>query len=144
MVELRGDRGLASRIRLGRKLKGWTQEELGRQTGLAAAYIGQIEACHHMPGRNALLRIAKALGDTVDYLLRGSSTAAEVGGVSLETLVLELIEKLGPEQLQHLRTLTPKEARELIDKAQLRAFRAAQRKAKEDRKPVPSDPADSR
>lgn len=59
----------ASRLRAARRDKGYTQYELSRLTGISERYIGRYESGKSMPTSIYLLRIAKALGVSPNYLL---------------------------------------------------------------------------
>ena len=52
-----------------RKTKGWTQEELAKQTGLHRTYIGSIERIERNVSLINVDKIAKALGVNVKNLL---------------------------------------------------------------------------
>lgn len=52
---------LGNKIRALRKLKGYTQEELGEKSGVSYKFIGEIERGVVNPSLNSLVHIAKAL-----------------------------------------------------------------------------------
>ncbi len=58
------------RMRRLRRAKGWTQMDLAKKSDLTQAFISQLEAgLQKNPGVASLLRIAKALGVTLEELL---------------------------------------------------------------------------
>jgi len=60
-----------------RRRKGWSQEELAKQAGVAKGTIGGIEAENEWPATWEILdKIAVALGVTIDYLLRATGAIA--------------------------------------------------------------------
>lgn len=73
------DPGIGSRVRAARQRRGWSREALAFHAGISWSAITQLEA-----GRRRNLRpstvaaLAGALGVTVDYLVSGSATTAEM------------------------------------------------------------------
>ncbi len=73
------DLGIGSRVRAARQRRGWSREALAFHAGISWSAITQLEA-----GRRRNLRpstvaaLAGALGVTVDYLVSGSDTTAEM------------------------------------------------------------------
>lgn len=61
---------IGTRIIQLRNQKGWTQEQLGEKTGLAASYLSRIENRHIEPRPNTLRRIALALGVPVSEVFQ--------------------------------------------------------------------------
>jgi len=53
-----------------RKKKGWSQEELGRQSNLHRTYIGSIERSERNVSLINVEKLAKALNTTIEKLLR--------------------------------------------------------------------------
>lgn len=49
-------------VRERRKAKGWTQERLAEEAGIAAIQVGFVERGENVPKLTLILRIAKALG----------------------------------------------------------------------------------
>ena len=62
-------RRFAARLREVRKSRGLTQAELGDRAGVAASYVGRLEAGGAAPGIDLVQRLATALGTTVHDLL---------------------------------------------------------------------------
>ncbi len=69
----RGDarEGLGERVRRLRTARGWTQEQLARQAGLSKSAISEAESETTQPRGPNLVRIASALGASIDFLLTG-------------------------------------------------------------------------
>ncbi len=57
------------KIRLVRKEKGWSQQELAKVAGLNWTIINRYENRKAFPNGESLLKLAKALGVTADFLL---------------------------------------------------------------------------
>lgn len=57
-----------NRIKLARVEKGWSQEELAQRVEVTRQTIGLIEAGNYNPTLNLCLKIARALGKTLDTL----------------------------------------------------------------------------
>lgn len=54
---------------------GLPQKELARQAGISVTYLSEIENDKRRMGSDALLRLADALGVSMDYLVKGEETA---------------------------------------------------------------------
>ena len=65
---------IAEKIRGIRKLKKLTQADLAELTGFAVSHISHLETGRKRTSLDALIRIANALGVTVDQLLEGNQT----------------------------------------------------------------------
>jgi transcriptional regulator with XRE-family HTH domain len=63
---------IAEKIRKIRKLKKLTQADLAEMTGFAVSHISHLEIGRKKVSLDALVRIANALGVTVDHLLEGN------------------------------------------------------------------------
>ncbi|MEK4841556.1 helix-turn-helix domain-containing protein [Bacillus sp. FSL L8-0152] len=57
------------RVKALRKMKGWTQDELGAAVGLKKATISGIENNKRNRGEKSISKFAEVLGCTADYLL---------------------------------------------------------------------------
>ncbi|HZR82578.1 MAG TPA: helix-turn-helix transcriptional regulator [Candidatus Binatia bacterium] len=64
------------RIREVRAKREMTQDELARASGISNGFLSDIENNNRNVSSQALLRIANALGASVDYLLRGETGGA--------------------------------------------------------------------
>lgn len=62
---------MGDRIRALRKQRGWTLDQLADASELTKGFLSQVENGKAQATGRVLLRIAKALGASVDYLLRG-------------------------------------------------------------------------
>jgi transcriptional regulator with XRE-family HTH domain len=63
---------MGKRIRRARKIKGFTQEHLAEICFLSAAHMGHIERGTRLPSLEAVFRVSKALGISMDYLMNTS------------------------------------------------------------------------
>jgi transcriptional regulator with XRE-family HTH domain len=61
---------LAIRIRLLRRDRGWSQEELAERSRISARYIGQLERHHASPSVDVLEQIANAFSVSPAELLK--------------------------------------------------------------------------
>lgn len=67
---------IGKRIKAARKKKGYTQEELASITNLSQPHIGHVEVGRSKIALPALIKIANALGTTVDALLYDNTTVS--------------------------------------------------------------------
>lgn len=65
---------IAEKIRKIRTVKKLTQADLAEMTGFAVSHISHLETGRKKVSLEALIRIANALGVTVDQLLEGNQT----------------------------------------------------------------------
>ncbi len=63
--------GFGERVRRLRIERGWTQEQLARQADLSKSAISEAESAATQPRGQNLVRIASALGASIDFLLTG-------------------------------------------------------------------------
>ena|SRR4030067_2691818 len=68
---------LGNTIRGLRRIKGFTQEELGEKSGLSYKYIGEIERGKVNISIDSLLRIADAMAVTINDLLPSETAPSE-------------------------------------------------------------------
>jgi transcriptional regulator with XRE-family HTH domain len=54
-----------------RDRRGWTQKRLADASGLSVTFLSELENDRRSPGADALLRLADALGASLDYLVKG-------------------------------------------------------------------------
>lgn len=52
-----------------RKKLGWSQNDLGQKVGIHGRHVGKYENGRAMPNADTIIRIAKALNVSIDYLL---------------------------------------------------------------------------
>ena len=64
------------RIRSARLAAGWTQRKLANCCALSVTFISEIENGHRSPGLGSFSVIARALGETMDYLAWGAPADA--------------------------------------------------------------------
>ena len=65
---------LGKNVRIKRKTKGLTQEQLAEQSGISLSFLGHIERGSRKASLETLVSIANALGVSPDYLLQDSLT----------------------------------------------------------------------
>jgi transcriptional regulator with XRE-family HTH domain len=63
--------GLGERIKELRKARGWTLDQLAKESSLTKGFLSQVEHNKGQPTGRVLLGIARALGASVDWLLTG-------------------------------------------------------------------------
>lgn len=62
---------LGRRIADQRERLGWTQKTLADKAQLSVTFLSEVENGHRTPGADGLLRLAEALGASLDYLMKG-------------------------------------------------------------------------
>lgn len=62
---------IGSRIREIRERKGWTQDDLAREARMSKSFLSEIETGKRSLGTETLLKVAAALGASVEYLATG-------------------------------------------------------------------------
>jgi len=60
-----------------RKHRHWTQKELANRVDIRFQLLNKYEGGQHIPPADTLIRLAKALDTTVDYLLTGDPVKDE-------------------------------------------------------------------
>jgi len=72
MLSMKDDilKRFAKRVSVLRKKKNWSQEELGKRSGLHRTYIGSIERSERNVSLINVSKLAKALGVTADFLIK--------------------------------------------------------------------------
>jgi transcriptional regulator with XRE-family HTH domain len=68
---------VGDRVREIREKRGMTQEKLADAAGISKSFLSEIENDKSNVGAQILLRVANALGASVDYLLQGAVREAE-------------------------------------------------------------------
>ncbi|MFO0590449.1 MAG: helix-turn-helix transcriptional regulator [Polyangiaceae bacterium] len=87
---------MGDRIRALRKERGWTLDQLADASGLTKGFLSQAENGKTQLTGPVLLRVARALGASVDYLLRGheaEAPVAETRSVEVPPELAELAEE---------------------------------------------------
>lgn len=70
MTDNVSDDSVGGRIRLVRTKRGWTLEQLADKAGISKSFLSEVERGSDIGGER-LLRVADALGASLDYLMRG-------------------------------------------------------------------------
>jgi transcriptional regulator with XRE-family HTH domain len=86
---------LGVRVRELREARHWTEEELSRRAGVPRAWLSMVEqGISDHPTGDSLVRLAQALGVSVDYLTAGvtDATATETTTPGLAGLPLPVVE----------------------------------------------------
>lgn len=68
---------VGDRIREVREHRRWTQDRLAEETTISKGFLSDVENNKRNVSSEYLLRIANALGASVDYLLKGESSSAD-------------------------------------------------------------------
>ncbi len=76
-----GDTG--RRLREQRLAAGWTQGELADRAAVSRALVGALERGRHVPAADAAIRLARALGTTVERLFDPGSGAPDAAAVAV-------------------------------------------------------------
>lgn len=69
-------KAIGARMQALRRSRGMTQEQLAERTGIAPAYMSQIETGVKRASLPVLLRITKVLDTHIEYLLTGNAPCA--------------------------------------------------------------------
>jgi len=64
---------VGDRIRQAREGKGWTQDRLSQEAGISKGFLSDVENGKRDISSENLLKVANALGASLDYLLRGKT-----------------------------------------------------------------------
>ena len=80
---------IGCQIQRKRRMQRMTQEQLAERIEMSASYINRIEHAKKRASLEAVGRIAKVLGTTVDYFLLGNQ---EYDGVTLSSVWLDVLE----------------------------------------------------
>lgn len=63
--------GIGDRVRQLRHGKGWTLDQLASQADVSKGFVSGVENGHNQPSGKVLLKLARALGASVDFLVQG-------------------------------------------------------------------------
>lgn len=100
------------RIRKIREKRGWTLDVLADESGISKGFLSDVENNKRDISSQNLLRIANALGASVDYLLRGEVVKnKEATSIVIPPELSQLAEKLN---LSYNEILMVKEAHDAI------------------------------
>ena len=83
MADNVADDSVGGRIRLVRTKRGWTLEQVAEKAGISKSFLSEVERGSDIGGER-LLRVANALGASLDYLMRGVATEEEFKPSSVE------------------------------------------------------------
>ena len=80
---------VGERIKARRSELGWTQEELCRKAGISTGFLSDLENKKRSVSAETLLDIARVLGLTLDYLMKGDGVQAETEQVQIPRSLAE-------------------------------------------------------
>ena len=80
---------MGARIAALRRAAGWNQAELAQRLQISPSAVGMYEQGRREPSADMLVRMAKALGVSVDYLLTG--VPADTETTALDTMLRDRI-----------------------------------------------------
>jgi transcriptional regulator with XRE-family HTH domain len=99
------------RIREIREEQGMTQDQLAEETGISKGFLSDVENAKRNVSSDYLLRIANALGSSLDYLLRGDkATEKRRQPVVIPAALSEAAQQLNLSYHQTLELLTAHES----------------------------------
>ena len=122
--------GLADNLRALRKAKGWSQGDLAQHTGTHLTHVSRVETGKYTPSLEFVVKVASALGVTVDALLKPQEDLTQEVRIEDKALAerLRLLEALDPDERDALikvidSMLTKHRMRQLLEGAPGRAER---------------------
>jgi len=65
---------IGDRIRTRRNELGWTQEKLAEQAGISTSFLSELETGKRSVGAANLMGLSRALGVSLDFLMKGESS----------------------------------------------------------------------
>lgn len=88
---------VGGRIKQIRMDMGWTQEKLANEVGLSKSFLSEVENDKTSVSGDNLLKIAEALGASLDYIMKGSNECVEEkrDSIKIPALLSEAAEELG-------------------------------------------------
>jgi transcriptional regulator with XRE-family HTH domain len=84
---------MGARIADLRNRKAILQKDLAERAGVSVSFLSEVENAHRTPGAEILLRIADALGASLDYLLRGENPNPELRPLTIPPSLQEAAEE---------------------------------------------------
>jgi transcriptional regulator with XRE-family HTH domain len=84
---------LGSRVADIRASNGMLQKDLADKAGISVGFLSEVENGRRTPGAEVLLRIADALGASLDYLLRGEEAQPKPKPLTIPTRLQEAAEE---------------------------------------------------
>lgn len=106
--------GLGERVRHLRHGKGWTLDQLATEAGVSKGFVSAVENGHNQPSGKVLLKLAKALSASVDFLVRGDEGAPAIERVRKVEIPEELAELAEEEDWPFAKVRKLLEAREAV------------------------------
>src|ERR1700682_2059493 len=87
---------VGDRVKEIREERKWTQDQLAEKSGVSKGFLSDIENSKRNPSSEYVLKIANALGASIDYLLRGdeASQPSSRGPVTIPPELAEAAVKL--------------------------------------------------
>lgn len=96
---------IGSRVKTLRGEKRWTQEKLAQEAGISKSFVSEVESGQSKPRGPILVKLARALGASLDFLLTGSSPPApRVDNIEIPTELVAIAERRNI-PFQHVRLL---------------------------------------
>lgn len=80
---------VGERIKVRRQELGWTQEELCRKAGISPGFLSDLENKKRSVSAETLLDIARVLGLSLDYLMKGDSSHAQASEIQVPSSLAE-------------------------------------------------------
>ena len=74
------NKAFGARVKALRTELGWTQDRLASEAGISKSFLSEIEQGDSQPRGPILVKLARTLGASLDYLLEGRQPEAPVGG----------------------------------------------------------------
>lgn len=72
MADIADKKAIGGRIKMLRKARHWPQKQLANLIGIRYEQLNKYEGGFHIPAVETLVRLADALGTTLDYLITGT------------------------------------------------------------------------
>jgi transcriptional regulator with XRE-family HTH domain len=85
---------LGHRVRELRSRKGWTLDQLAKEAGVSKGFISAVENGHNQASGRILLRLARALGASIDFLMKGDDGTDADHAARAPSRVVEIPEDL--------------------------------------------------
>ena len=106
---------IGERIRTRRAALGWTQKKLAEQAGISPSFLSELETGERSVGAENLMGIARALGVSLDFLMKGEPGAGTTEPVQIPRALSDFAKEAG---LSFAQTLVLLEMR-----SQIKAYR---------------------
>ena len=85
---------VGERIRMVRNELGWTQDKLASESNMSKSFISDVERGERDIRSNYLLRLANAMGASLEFLLRGEETPLRREEISVPPELSEAAQQL--------------------------------------------------